>query len=148
MEETRVVLVARDPARAAALASALQTHAHVHVHIARTRAEATATTRAAPARAIVLIDLHLDVPNAGLELLHHLARACPRAELFLLAPRDRFPEGVAPARAVDEDEAPDALARTLLGTAVPTADMDNPDTGASQSTTRARKTRRGRTPSR
>lgn len=149
MVETRVVLVTRDPARLAALAHALRTHPHVEVHVARTRPAATTAARAAPARVIVVADLHLDVPNAGLELVHHLTRVCPRAELYLLAPRGRLAQGITVAHRLDEDEAPATLVDTLLGTRVPTADMDAapPAREKNGATPRAPRGARGRRPS-
>lgn len=123
----RIVVVATDARRADALARAIEDRPQgVDVHVARGRSDATAATRGAPARVIVLVDLHLDVPNAGLELVHHLARACPRAELHLLAPHDRFPDGIDVARIVDQETEPAEILDALLGRGEPTQDLDAP----------------------
>lgn len=113
---SRVIVVVRDAARAEAIARAVTRRArsNAEVRVVRTRREATEWARKADGHPlIVLAELHLAVPNAGLELLHHLATAVGDVRAFLLAPAGRFLDGGRWFERLDETLSADEIASKL-----------------------------------
>ncbi|MFA5862267.1 MAG: hypothetical protein WDA16_11295 [Candidatus Thermoplasmatota archaeon] len=88
------------------------------VRVFRTRATAMAWAREVHDRGLVVItELHLEVPNAGLELLHQIRGACPGARLHLIVPQDRFLNGVEIANRIDERLEPGDVADVIVPSA-------------------------------
>lgn len=109
-----VVLVLRDPQRASALAEAVA-RGGAEAVVARTRGGAITAVRDGRREVCVVADLHLDVPNAGLELLLHLRDAYPTARAYLLGAKGRFAPDVPTEWHLDADACPASFVSHLLG---------------------------------